>query len=153
MSNLEKADRSSNSQVKCLLEMSPNEIKDHICSFFQDGDFSLECNYLMPQFMWAEVFFKIPFLWDLDTEAVYEKTGSSKDDLEKWNWEKLVRQAMNPAKPPPRDADFWSQENVWGYSKVGLNVPGGFTNRRRIWQMLEEMNPGVSSWKNEGDEE
>ncbi|KAI1063251.1 hypothetical protein LB507_005570 [Fusarium sp. FIESC RH6] len=139
ISNLEKApESSSSSQLQKSMEDTPNEMKDHIRSFVQ-GPLPMECNYLMPQSQWAEVFFRIPFLWDLDMEIIYEKTGSSKEDLEKWNWEKLIRQIMCPV-PPMADAE--DEDDAWDHSKVGLeDIPGGFTNRRRIWQALEEMRP------------
>lgn len=137
--NLEKAPESSSSQKP--MNDTPNEINDHIRSFVQ-GPLPLECTYLMPQSQWAEVFFRIPFLWDLDMDIIREKTGSSKEDLEKWNWEKLTRQTMSSAHSTGTDAQYKDDENIWDHSKVGLNdIPGGFTNRRRIWQVLEEMRP------------
>ncbi|RGP63790.1 hypothetical protein FSPOR_8397 [Fusarium sporotrichioides] len=144
MSNLEKVDPSSNPPLQGLLESSPNEIKSQICSIMQGGELSLDCNYLMPQSMWAQVFFQIPFLWDLDTQVVYEKTGSSKDDLEKWNWEKLTRQVMRRVELSPDEVMTIDEEDTWSYSNFGLNVPGGLVNRRRIWQILEEMHPDVA---------
>jgi hypothetical protein len=121
------------------METTPNEITDHIRSFMQ-GPLPLECTYLMPQSQWAEVFFRIPFLWDLDMETIREKTGS-KEDLEKWNWEKLTRQIMSRAHSAGTGAKYEDDENIWDHSKIGLDVPGGLTNRRRIWQVLEEMRP------------
>jgi hypothetical protein len=140
ISNLEKApESSSSSQLQRTMEDTPNEINDHIRGFVQ-GPLPLECTYLMPQSQWADVFFRIPFLWDLDMEIIHEKVGGSgKEDLEKWNWEKLTRQIMTPV-PSMADVD---EEDEWNYSQVGLDVPGGFTNRRRIWQVLEEMRPEI----------
>ncbi|KAM0349148.1 hypothetical protein ACHAP4_010638 [Fusarium culmorum] len=139
MSNLERVEPAPDSKVKKLLESLPNEIKNHICSFLQDGELSLDCNYLMPQSMWAGMFFRIAFLWDLDTKAVYEKTGSSTDDLDKWNWEMLTRKVISRVESSLDVKPWDDEEDAWDYSKVGLNVAGGFANRRRIWQMLEEM--------------
>ncbi|KAH7245071.1 hypothetical protein BKA59DRAFT_544457 [Fusarium tricinctum] len=142
ISNLEKVAGTPKTQVMDSMEASPEEINNHICSFLQNGPLSLECTYIMPQSQWAEVFFKIPFLWDLDTKAEYERTGSSKADLEMWDWEKLTRQVMSPPQPSAHDASMYNEdESVWSYSNVGLDVPGGFTNRRRIWQILEDMRP------------
>ncbi|EKJ72029.1 hypothetical protein FPSE_07771 [Fusarium pseudograminearum CS3096] len=138
MSNLERIDSTPDSK---LFELLPNEMKNHVCSYLQDEELSLDCNYLMPQYMWAGMFFRITFLWDLDTRVVYDKTGSSKLDLENLNWEKLTRQVMSRAESSLGVQSGADEENAWGYSKVGLNVPGGFTNRRRIWQVLEEMRP------------
>ena len=138
ISNLEKAPESSSGQLQRSMEDTPNEINDHIYSFVQ-GPLPLECTYIMPQSQWAEIFFRIPFLWDLDMEIIREKTGSSKEDFEKWNWEKLTRQIMTPV---PSMVDALDEEDAWDHSEVGLqDIPGGFTNRRRIWQVLEEMHP------------
>lgn len=93
--------------------------------------------------MWAEIFFRIAFLWDLDAKVVYEKTGSSKVDLEKWSWEKLTRQVMSHVESS-LDVKPWIEDDAWDYSKVGLHVSGGLANQRRIWQMLEEMRPETS---------
>ncbi|KAL6912452.1 hypothetical protein FSST1_010212 [Fusarium sambucinum] len=149
MSNLERVEPTLAPKLKELLELSPNEIKNHINTFVQDGEFSLDCNYLMPQSMWAEVFFHIPFLWDLNIDTVYKKTGSSKDDLERWNWEKLTRQVMSRAEISHDVKPWVDDEEAWDYSDVGLNVPGGFANRRRIWQILEELHPDVALWRHQ----
>ncbi|KAH7182407.1 uncharacterized protein B0J16DRAFT_373045 [Fusarium flagelliforme] len=114
ISNLEKAPQSSSSHhLQKSMEATPNEINDHIRNFVQ-GPFPLECTYIMPQSQWAEIFFHIPFLWDLDMETIYEKVGgSNKEDLEKWNWEKLTRQIMSPV-PPMADVD---EEDEWDHSQ------------------------------------
>ncbi|KAL3605125.1 hypothetical protein FPOAC2_00067 [Fusarium poae] len=127
-------------QFRNHIEALPQRIKDSICSSFQYGQTSLKCTYLMPQSMWKQVFFQIPFLWDLDAEAVYNKTGKETTEMEKWNWEKISRHVLSPAQISPLDA---REDNnlVWSHESVGLRVPGGFTNRRRIWQILEEMYP------------
>ncbi|KAF5974976.1 hypothetical protein FCOIX_7948 [Fusarium coicis] len=74
-------------------------------------------------------FFRIPFLWDLAAEAVYGKTGSGREEVEKWNWEKLTIQVMSSPHPTPSDAASYRDEGTWSYADVGLDVPGGFTNR------------------------
>lgn len=30
---------------------------------------------------------------------------------------------------------------TWSYKKLGLDVPSGLNNRRRIWQIVEDMYP------------
>ncbi|KIL84127.1 hypothetical protein FAVG1_12704 [Fusarium avenaceum] len=80
-------------RVKAL----PQEVKDHICSFFQHGQTTLQCTYLMPQSMWKQVFFQIPFLWDLNAQAVYDKTGKETAEIERWNWEKVSRKVLEPS--------------------------------------------------------
>ncbi|CEI63628.1 hypothetical protein FVEN_g6758 [Fusarium venenatum] len=127
-------------QLTNHVEALPQKVKAHIYSLFQYGQSSLECTYLIPQSVWKQFFFQIPFLWDLDAQAVYHKTGKETAEIEKWNWEKISRQVMSPAQISTHEAQ---EDNnlVWSYEKVGLRVPGGFTNRRRIWQILEEMYP------------
>lgn len=71
--------------------------------------------------------------------AIYAQTGSNEDDLEKWNWEKLTRQVMTRVQWPAYGASSDDDEIVWDYSKAGLQVPAGLTNRRRIWQILQDM--------------
>lgn len=90
--------------------------------------------------MWKQVFFQIPFLWDLDAQVVCEKTGKETAEIEKWNWEKITRQVMSPAQISSHEARE-DNDGAWSHDKIGLRVPGGFTNRRRIWQILEEMYP------------
>ncbi|RGP71267.1 hypothetical protein FLONG3_7217 [Fusarium longipes] len=140
VSNLEKVGNASNTQIKNLIEVSPNEISDHIRSFVLDVPLSLECTYMMAQHQWAEVFFKIPFLWDLDVKLIHEKTGSSRSDLDQWNWEKLTRQILGPLHGSIDVTDD-NEEDIWSYSEVGLDVPGALSNRRRIWQILLDMDP------------
>jgi hypothetical protein len=90
--------------------------------------------------MWKQVFFQIPFLWDVDAQVVYDLTGKETTGTETWNWEKISRQVMSPPQISPRESE--EDNNLcWSHDKVGLRVPGGFTNRRRIWQILEEMYP------------
>jgi hypothetical protein len=94
----------------------------------------------MPQSMWKQVFFQVPFLWDLDTQVIHEKTATGDSKSEQWDWEKIARQVISPAEASPCGA-LEDDEGIWSLDKVGLSVPGGFTNRRRIWQILEEMYP------------
>ncbi|CAG7558011.1 unnamed protein product [Fusarium equiseti] len=127
-------------QFRNQIEELPQRIKDHICSFFQYGQTSIECTNLMPQSMWKHVFFQIPFLWDLDAQIVYDSIGKETTEIETWNWEKISRQVMSPAQISPRESEE-GNNLCWSHDKVGLCVPGGFTNRRRIWQIVEEMHP------------
>ncbi|KAH7184688.1 uncharacterized protein B0J16DRAFT_268065 [Fusarium flagelliforme] len=127
-------------QFRNQIEELPQEVKDHICSFFQYGQTSIECTNLMPQSMWKQVFFQIPFLWDINAQIVYDETGKETTEIEKWNWEKISRQVMSAAQISPHESE--EDNNLgWSHDKVGLRVPHGFTNRRRIWQILEEMYP------------
>ncbi|KAG4295321.1 hypothetical protein FPRO06_01905 [Fusarium proliferatum] len=136
LANLERLDHNI---VQTSLEASPEELNDYIYEFFQDTQTFPKGDAKVSQSVWREVFFRIPFLWDLAVEAVYDETASDTEGVEKWNWEKLTRQVMSSPHPTPSDAASYRDEGIWSYADVGLDVPGGFTNRRRIWQILEDM--------------
>ncbi|KAF5609661.1 uncharacterized protein FSUBG_3868 [Fusarium subglutinans] len=122
------------------VESLPQEVKDLICSFVAQAPLHLECNYIMPQSMWRQVLLQVPFLWDLDAQAVHDKAVSRDSESLQWDWEKITRQIMSPAEISPSEA-LEDDKGIWSFDKLGLSVPGGFTNRRRIWQILEEMLP------------
>lgn len=141
-------ERLDDSPVEITREASPEEIRHYTNSFFQDMNSFDKADEESSQSLWKEIFFQIPFLWDLDVEAVYRKTGSSTKDIMKWNWEKLTKQVMSSPDPPPSDADIYNTEGIWSYNDIGLDVPGGFTNRRRIWQILQDMRmDDMQAWK------
>ncbi|KAF5695222.1 hypothetical protein FDENT_526 [Fusarium denticulatum] len=118
----------------------PQELKNLVCSFLHQDQLPLECTYIMPQSMWKQMFFQVPFLWDLYIKEIHDKTSARGLNAQNWDWEKITRQVMSPPEEPRQDTVSGSG-GAWGFNKVGLNVPGGFTNRRRIWQILEEMYP------------
>ncbi|KAI1099466.1 hypothetical protein F4804DRAFT_83641 [Jackrogersella minutella] len=114
----------------------PPELRDHISSFLssRNGMPSL-CNGLLPQWVWREVLLRgdcLPFLRDLDVAAVGDfcrQWNLDHEDQEP-NWELLVRRLSQEA---------WS---VWDAESSSLKVPNGLRNRRRIWQLVEEMYVG-----------
>lgn len=128
-------------QFKGRFMTLPQELKNRLVSLLQESPVCLDCTYLMPQYLWKQAFLQIPFLWDLDTKLVLEKAGSEPSEAEEWNWEKVTRQVLSPAQPPSPISYASKKGYVWDYDKVGLRVPPGFTNRRRIWQIVEEMWP------------
>ncbi|PNP82845.1 hypothetical protein FNYG_04076 [Fusarium nygamai] len=91
----------------------------------------------MPQSTWKQMFFQVPFLWDLDIKEIPDKTSVGDLGVQNWDWEKITRQVVAPPEVIPQ----YRIGGAWSHEKVGLSVPGGFTNRRRIWQILEEMYP------------
>lgn len=125
--------------VEITREASPEEIRHYAYSFFQDMESFDKADEDISQSIWKEIFFQIPFLWGLDVEAVYSKTGSGTRDSMKWNWEKLTKQVMSSPYPSTPDADRYNTEGIWSYDDVRLDIDGGFTNRRRIWQILQDM--------------
>ncbi|KAJ4212831.1 hypothetical protein NW759_011472 [Fusarium solani] len=118
------------------LDSLPQELRDRIISLLLEGTIGLGCTGMLPQPIWRDLFVRIPFLWDLDKSLVAE--FQDKDGKE-WDWERLFRQVMARVQPPtyPENSDI----RVWNHGEVGLDVPPGFTNRRRIWQLLEDMDP------------
>ncbi|RSM03773.1 hypothetical protein CEP52_007187 [Fusarium oligoseptatum] len=149
LSNLEPISRvttpiplsTSTQEFKSCLAALPAEIQNELVPWFQMGSISVDCNYMMPQSLWKQIFFQIPFLWDLDTEQVLNRTCSEPSETEEWNWEKITRQVLSPAQPSDRGYEGDEKGYLWSHETVGLHVPPGFTNRRRIWQILEEMWP------------
>jgi hypothetical protein len=117
------------------------EIKDRIL-YFLPSKLPLACTYLLDQSYWYTVFLQVPFLWDLDLAMVQAKLGGNTTDgqniAKQYNWEKLTRQVLTPMDVVDPDV----QPPLPGsYARVGLMVPHGFQNRRRIWQIVEEMYP------------
>ncbi|EEU35077.1 uncharacterized protein NECHADRAFT_28984, partial [Fusarium vanettenii 77-13-4] len=138
LSNLQlvEAHTSRPSSLQTSLESLPQELQDRIMSLLREGTNGLDCTRLLPQSCWKHLFLRIPFLWDLDKTLVSE--FKDKDGKE-WDWERLFRQLMARVEPPtyPENSDI----KAWDHGEVGLDVPPGFTNRRRIWQLLENMDP------------
>ncbi|KAH7140183.1 hypothetical protein B0J13DRAFT_557328 [Dactylonectria estremocensis] len=145
LSGLEQVNpQNGNLQFRSHLASLPqgiwNEIKDLVLSSVLLGPTPVECNYLMPQSFWREVFLQIPFLWDLDQGIIDKKSLEAELEGNEWNWEKITRQIATPVKPPTysEEEGEWIE---WDYQDVGLVVPPGLNNRRRIWQIVEDMYP------------
>ncbi|QPC79323.1 hypothetical protein HYE68_010075 [Fusarium pseudograminearum] len=163
MSNLERVESSSiYENFTASFNNLPPEIEDIITSFLTEGSTSLECTYLMPQSQWKEILCRVPFLWDLENDIIEAKEQESLSGSFEWNWEKLVRQLMSEVPifvsndDDDGDDDEDELENIWSYQTVGLTVPLGFTNRRRIWQVLVDMYPndvGMVHFLDEEDED
>ncbi|KAJ3545930.1 hypothetical protein NM208_g2262 [Fusarium decemcellulare] len=94
-----------------------------------------DCTYLVPQVYWKEAFLRIPFLWDIDRDAVNSMSGSDFD------WEKLTRRIISTPETTMEPHLHEEYPKAWSYKDLRLSLPFGFTNRRRIWQILEEMFP------------
>ncbi|EKG10340.1 hypothetical protein MPH_12621 [Macrophomina phaseolina MS6] len=110
----------------------PQEMRDHIFSFmFSDHGFSSECTYLAPQAAWMNMLLDghtIPFLWDLDREAVEQKVAEGLSTGIEWDFELLVRELCQ------------RRDGKEGHCPSGM--PAGLHNRRRIWGLLEDMYVG-----------
>ncbi|RBQ79602.1 hypothetical protein FVER53590_25078 [Fusarium verticillioides] len=125
------------SGFKKRFERLPQELKNLVCSFLHQHQLPLKCTYIMPQSTWKQMFFQVPFLWDLDIKEIHDKTSVGNLGAQNWDWEKITRQVVAPPEVTPR----YLIGGGCSYENVGLGVPGGFTNRRQIWQILEEMYP------------
>ncbi|CAM1500519.1 Fc.00g096810.m01.CDS01 [Cosmosporella sp. VM-42] len=148
LSNLQQwnSKNSTNAPFSVNFENLPSEITDEIVAHLMDQAITLECNYLMPQSFWKQALLQIPFLWDIDTEIVREKSRQAELARTEWDWEKMTRQLMIPV--TVADQRSICNPVTWSYKQVGLIVPSGLNNRRRIWQILEDMYPndvGVSN--------
>lgn len=142
MSNLTRTSKDITSfpQFQNLFATLPKELKNQIGLLVLSDSIALDCNYLAPQSLWKQLFLQIPFLWDLETDVICRKTSSIAFGGDGWNWEKLTRQVLSPITVPViKKGDLC--HTPWDYSYIGLTVPAGLKNRRRIWQIIEEMYP------------
>lgn len=117
----------------------PPELRDHVCSFLVSRNgMRSACNGLLPQWVWRDVLLTgkcLPFLPEIDASVVQgfctlweeeEEEGRGRE----LNWEFLVRRLSQ---------EDWS---IWDAESSSLKVPNGLRNRRRVWQLVEEMYVG-----------
>ncbi|KAI3317004.1 hypothetical protein HD806DRAFT_516051 [Xylariaceae sp. AK1471] len=119
--------------------------------------------YTLPQSFWKNELILgtggiLPYLWDIEPEKVLAKAAQScpGESYGEWNWELLVRKLSRRVDGGARPElleflDHYDQhintqgvydDDRWGYSGYHndlKHVPKGLHNRRRIWQLLEEM--------------
>lgn len=122
----------SQSAFRARFEQLPQEMQDHILSsVFSEPEFSSQCTKLVPQSVWMDMLLNdriIPFLWDLDREALERKIAEGQKMGVEWDFELLVRQLCQTA----------FNES----SSCLAGMPAGLRNRRRIWKLLGEMYVG-----------
>jgi hypothetical protein len=87
----------------------------------------------------------LPWLWDIDVTKVRDKaqTPCPSGDAFEWNWELLVRQ-LTGSIHLDRSTEKASTWMSTAYQTELRAFPPGLYNRRRIWQLLEEMFVGDS---------
>lgn len=111
----------------------PQELQDHITSFLDTTTpLPNHLTRLLPGEYWRHILVygrQLPFLWDLDVAAI-EKADPNRD------WEHLVRVLSLPFE---RCYDGSPPILARVYTYHDLNVSDRLRNRRRIWQLVEEM--------------
>ncbi|KAI1778009.1 hypothetical protein F4818DRAFT_332211 [Hypoxylon cercidicola] len=146
-------------QFAALPEDIFRTILSHLRSF---RDFPRRAMYTLPQHFWKNELILagkglLPWLWDIDPGKANSKANEPCPGGEsfEWNWELLVRQltrsvdgGMRNDVPEhvdvhdPHRKEFIHGEDLWtcnGYDNDMKHMPRGLHNRRRIWQLLEEM--------------
>ncbi|KAF4458894.1 factor for adipocyte [Fusarium albosuccineum] len=133
----------------------------------------------LPQWFWRDQLNAgtLPWLWDIDTElidAADRKSCPGGENYE-WDWELLYRKLSQGVDFGVRNGidrewdPCWDKErngrvirpaeSNWvttGYHDTLKHVPPGLHNRRRVWQLLEEMFVGdvlpwtEMGWQDEG---
>ncbi|KAK8036549.1 hypothetical protein PG991_001686, partial [Apiospora marii] len=133
----------------------PLELRENILEFLSAcDDLHSFCTRLLPQEVWRDMLLGkkfLPFLYDIDDAAVLRcvQETEGKAGNKQVDWESLVRSLSRGAwasrdcrgPPPPYDGDEdgggWDPRT--GYYYCDLPAPTGLRNRRRIWQLAEEM--------------
>lgn len=148
----------------CLTNL-PEDIFHIILLYLRSSrDLPQAPNYILPQRFWKDELIGarqgiLPWLWDIEPDKINSKASDScpgEDGLE-WNWEALVRQLscrvdggirqdvpehIDVYAPSGRRGHYEFDEDMWTFTGYAVNlkhVPKGLHNRRRIWQLLEEM--------------
>ncbi|KAI9157901.1 hypothetical protein HJFPF1_05885 [Paramyrothecium foliicola] len=133
------------------IETLPTEILDQIVAYLRPSrNFDPSRRGALPQTFWKEELLLganglLPWLWDLDVSKIREKaeTPCPSGDKFEWNWELLVRQLTRGVFLDRST----TQASSWMSTAYQTNLrafPPGLYNRRRIWQLLEEMFVGDS---------
>ncbi|KAI1102943.1 hypothetical protein F4804DRAFT_311601 [Jackrogersella minutella] len=152
--------RSFQAHIATLPEDVFQIILSHLRPYYRD--LPRKATNMIPQSFWKNELMMadnglLPWLWDMEPDKVNSKANEpcpEGEDFE-WNWELLFRQlsrgvdgGIRPDVPDHIDVYKSSytpkefDEHLWtytGYDDDLRNVPRGLHNRRRIWQLLEEI--------------
>ncbi|KAH7272942.1 hypothetical protein B0J15DRAFT_543528 [Fusarium solani] len=140
LSNLEECGQSPkpNFDFSAKFDAIPREVKDKILGLVLRQPLPLQCTYFIDQPYWKDLLLQVPFPRDLDLAEINASLRGQDGTRQEWNWEKITRQAMTPVDVVDNDIE---PPLPGSYRRAGLHVPRGLQNRRRIWQILEEMSP------------
>ncbi|RYP17464.1 hypothetical protein DL765_004510 [Monosporascus sp. GIB2] len=121
----------------------PQELQDHVISFLETAEpLPSRCTRLLPQEHWKHMLISgrhLPFLWDVDIAAVERYRAPADDNAGTVpDWELLVRSlSQRLVRHGAREDGVFMGLEANCYSR--REVPNGLCNRRRIWQLVEEM--------------
>lgn len=123
----------------------PQELRDRVIMFMGSSEgLSTQCTGLLPQETWLNILLGgryLPFLWDLDVPAIEKFCEAKASEGVEINWELLVRKlSMGVWINWKHHEILEAQLELFCYPN--LDVPDGLRNRRRIWQLVEEMYVG-----------
>ncbi|KAK8097462.1 hypothetical protein PG984_016601 [Apiospora sp. TS-2023a] len=113
----------------------PLELRDHILDLLSScDDLHLFCTRLLPQEVWRDMLLGkkcLPFLYDIDDAAVlrFAQAKEEEADANTVDWESLVRSLSR---------GVWTGRGYYEPPTMDM-TPAGLRNRRRIWQLAEEM--------------
>ncbi|KAF0323834.1 hypothetical protein GQ607_008806 [Colletotrichum asianum] len=133
------------------LAAMPTEVLDQTCTLM-GSDLPRVSSRVLAQKIWKNTLKAgrrglLPWLWDIDPTLIDAKDAEScpgGSDFE-WDWELLVRQLSRGVDyglrldRPKRGELLVHQMATTGYHSDLFHVPPGLHNRRRIWQLVEEM--------------
>ncbi|RYP77633.1 hypothetical protein DL771_001001 [Monosporascus sp. 5C6A] len=121
----------------------PQELQDHVISYLETAEpLPSRCTRLLPQEHWKHMLVSgrhLPFLWDLDIAAVERYCASADDNAGTApDWELLVRSlSQRLVRRGVQEGGVSIGPEANCYSRGGF--PNRLRNRRRIWQLVEEM--------------
>ena len=114
----------------CLPQLPPELITSIMQQLRPLSNPPKECTFLVSPTYWLQVLLEdslLPWLWDLDAEAIMGKQDS-RSPGQQWDWELLLRQLGQ--------TDDYKQERVtWAMSEMPL----GLRNKRRIWGLVSDI--------------
>jgi hypothetical protein len=89
-----------------------------------------QCTYLISPTYWLQALLDkslLPWLWDLDAEAIMRKQDSGISG-QQWDWELLLRQLA-------QSDDYEPEPVSWAMD----GIPLGLRNRKRIWDSVSNI--------------